>query len=319
MDVPEASGLHPVTQVRILLHLMQLNAAARRQAALPDENPPGFVARLSELIASLPPDRAQPVLDDLAEADWADPDLIAALCQLPQSGASVLLRSPVLRDEALLKLIATSGERARLIALRPTLSPSVIDALIATADTATATALLNNRHLRLHDAAFEALAAHARTDIALRAPLTRHPLLTRAAAARLLDVVGPGLRDTLLTRFDGLHARHFQAPPPSDAAQTLHRLQRGDFLAFRQGLSRLTGLDRALVDRALSQDSAVPLVLLLSAAAIDRAAFADVLTQVQALNDGHPRINDRHLAFVRGLFDLSAREARQRLMAIYSH
>ncbi|MFP1129635.1 DUF2336 domain-containing protein [Asticcacaulis sp. W401b] len=313
------SGLQPLTQVRTLLHLMQLNALARRQAGLAVESQPGFVARLKALIADLPTDSVQAVLDELAEADWADPDLIAALCRLPQAGAAGLLRSPVLRDHDLLSLLADSADRARLIARRSHLSPAVIDALIAVADTATATALLNNRHLRLNAAAFDALTDRARTDIALRAPLTRHPRLTREAAARLLDAVGPDLRATLLGRFEGLYARHFRTTPPTDAAQTLHRLQGGDFLAFRQGLSRLTGLNRAVVDRALTQDSAVPLVLLLSAAKIDRAAFADILAQVQALNDGHPRIHERHLAFVRGLFDLDADEARQRLLAIYSH
>ncbi|BBF80435.1 hypothetical protein EM6_1019 [Asticcacaulis excentricus] len=301
------------------MHLMQLNALARRQAGLADESQPGFVARLKALIADLPADSAQAVLNELAEADWADPDLVASLCRLSQAGAAGLLGSPVLRDHDLLSLLADSADRARLIARRSHLSPAVIDALIAVADTATATALLNNRHLRLNAVAFDALTDRARTDIALRAPLTRHPRLTREAAARLLDVVGPDLRATLLGRFEGLYARHFHTTPPADAAQTLHRLQGGDFLAFRQGLSRLTGLDRAVVDRALTQDSAVPLVLLLSAAKIDRAAFADILAQVQALNDGHPRIHERHLAFVRGLFDLDADEARQRLLAIYSH
>ncbi|WP_144004635.1 DUF2336 domain-containing protein [Asticcacaulis excentricus] len=322
-DAPEVvrpdSGLQPLTQVRTLLHLMQLNALARRQAGLAIESQPGFVARLKALIADLPTDSAQAVLDELAEADWADPDLIAALCRISRAGAAALLRSPVLRDHDLLSLLKDSADCASLIARRSHLSPPVIDALIAGADTVTVTTLLNNHNLRLNAAAFDALTDRARTEIALRAPLTRHPLLTRKAATRLLDLVGPDLRASLLGRFEGLHARHFHTTPPTDAAQTLHRLQGGDFVAFREGLSRLTGLDRAVVDRALTQDSAVPLVLLLSAAGIDRAAFADILTQVQALNDGHPRINERHLAFVRGLFDLDADEARQRLGAIYSH
>ncbi|UDF04478.1 DUF2336 domain-containing protein [Asticcacaulis sp. AND118] len=311
--------LSPITQVRTLLHLMQLNAVAQRQAGGDVSEPPSPLnERLAELIRGLPSDAAQPILDELARADWAEPGLIAALCRLPLPASAALLHSPALRDADLLTLIGVDEDKARLIAARPHLSPELIDALLNTAAATVAIAVLNNRHLRLSETQFETLADRARADIALRAVLTRHPQLTRDAASQLLDVVGPHLRETLLARFDGLYARQFRAPQPADGAQTLHRLQQGDFRAFRQGLSRLTGLPLPVVDTALHQDSAVPLVLLLTAAGIDRATFPNILAQVQTLNSGHPRINARHLAFVRGLFDLDASEARQRLMAIYS-
>lgn len=317
--MPDASQLSPVTQVRTLLHLMQLNALARRQAGADDHDAPSpLIDRLAELIRDLPSETAQPILDELARADWAEPGLIAALCRLPLPASAALLQSPALRDDDLRPLIGESEDKARLIAARPHLSPDLIDALLDTGAATVAIAVLNNRRLRLRETQFETLAERARTDIALRAALTRHPQLTRDAAAQLLDVVGPHLRETLLARFDGLYARQFHAPQPVDGAQTLHRLQRGDFRAFRQGLSHLTGLPLPVVDTALHQDSAVPLVLLLTAAGIDRATFPNVLTQVQALNSGHPRINERHLAFVRGLFDLDASEACQKLRAIYA-
>ncbi|MFT3996863.1 MAG: DUF2336 domain-containing protein [Asticcacaulis sp.] len=309
------SGLSPLTQARTLLRLMQLNSLAQRQAGRIQPHTTGLGQRLADLIQSLPIPAQQPLIDELTDADWAEPDLISRLCRLPMPApAAMIRRSPVLRDADLLPL-TTDEDRAPVAARRTYLSAAVMDALIDAPSPDAAIALLHNDALHPTAEQFERLVTRARDHIALREPLVRHRDLTREAASRLLGFAGPRLKDILMARFAQLYARDFVTPPPRDAAQTLQALSRGDFPGFRSGLSHLTGILPDEIDRCLRQDSLVPLALLMVIAGMDRAALPGLLTPLQALNDGHPRVSSGHIRFVRTTFDLSPAEARSRLSA----
>ncbi|ESQ78025.1 DUF2336 domain-containing protein [Asticcacaulis sp. YBE204] len=321
-EVVRPSTLQPLTQVRTLLRLMQLNVAARQmvrdegQAAAPEAR--HLAVRLGELIVALPPADQVPILTELSRADWADPVLIAALCRLPVDvSAGLILHTPVLGAEALNALITEGIEdKVILVARRRMLMPEVIDTLIGLNAAAVGLALLNNRDADLSEHHLDRLCHAARDRIALRAALVRHPALPRRLAAVLLGFTGPRLRDELNARFAELYAIDFHAPPPMDKGQTLHRLQQGDFGGFCAGLARATGFDIAVIRRALDDASAVPLTLMLVLAGIDRAAYPAVLTRLQAVNEGKPHSMTAHAPFVRSIFDLSRNEARARLTAI---
>ncbi|MDC7683889.1 DUF2336 domain-containing protein [Asticcacaulis sp. BYS171W] len=317
-----SSTLQPLTQVRTLLRLMQLNAMARRLTG-PNETPTPashhtLALRLGELILDLNDADRFPILTELSRADWAEPLLIAALCRLPvESSAALILHSPVLSTGSLRALIAEGPEdKAILAARRPDLDAPLIGALLDLNVPAVNLALLNNGHAPLSTAHLDRLIAAARDDIGLRSALVRHPALSHRQACALLGLVGPRLRDDLNGRFEGLYATDFTAPVPVDEAQTLHRLQQGDFAGFCTGLARATGLEPGLIRRALREVSGVPLALLLTVAGIDRAAFPTLLTRLQAVNDSRPRVAPAHWPWLRHIFDLTPDEARARLTAI---
>lgn len=322
-----------VAEVEALLRLMRLSDTAQKrlEANTPTDGTHDLLSRakfeaqrlsvaVAERLVALEPLDQQRLIRDLAQADWASPALIVSLCRLPVETSAPLLRySPVLEASSLIQLLHDGDEaRSRLIAQRRDLGPEVIDALIDKASDGLSLSLLNNTDASLNATHMARLCAQAQSQIALRAPLVRHARLSASDAARLAGFVGPRLKADLVQRF-GVLQTDTESDPPRRALsrlQVLGRLQHGDMDGFCQRLAEATGETRPFVRHALANDSGVPLALMLVVLGIDRAAFDDILSQIQALNGGHPKASSAHLRLLRPIFDLNADEAQARLKAM---
>lgn len=308
-----AARRSPEDQKRLLLGVAGLYEASAATKAAPAALAQIFVA----LTRRAERDVREALSRRLANVEWAPAELVRMLASDEiEIARPVIASSPLLRDDDLLELLQTCSADHRIqIALRPNLGQAVAAAIVAASDPAAMTALAANRSAHLAEADFAGLIEHSRRVAALRAPLTRHAMLSESLAARLYQWVGEALREAISERFQldperlaaavddataeaggGVEQEDADARLAAklkDAGQlrpaTLIRALREKKLGlFKHALALLGEFEIAQVQHALNGESARPLFLACTAAGLDRAAFPAVLAEIRKLNRGFP-------------------------------
>lgn len=301
----------PEDQRKLLLGVAGLYEASSTGGGAPDALAQIFLA----LTRRAERDVREALSRRLAQVDWAPAELVRMLAADEiEIARPVIASSPLLLDEDLLHLLQTcSTDHQIQIALRPNLGQAVARAIVAAGEPPVLTALATNRSADLDEAAFAALVEASRRIAALRAPLTRHAMLSETLATRLYQWVGDALREAIGERFDLDPERLAAAVQDAvdaaasseddadarlaaklkDAGQlrpaTLIRALREKKLGlFEHALALLGEFEPGQVRRALNGDSARPLFLACTAAGLDRAAFPAVLAEIRKLNRGFP-------------------------------
>lgn len=256
----------------------------------------------------------------IAPAAWAPMRLIESLAEGDVEAARpVIAASPLLDDEALLRLVAEASLAHQIeVARRPRISARIVAAMIERGEPAVLTALAANPTAEVTPAAMARLVDRAKTVAALGAPLAAHPRLTSDLAQSLYLWVGHNVRHDIVARFeidpallDAEIAAAAQPPPrPGPAGPSageiklVDKLERGGELrpgyliralrdhqlgVFEAGLARLGGFSVGEVCRAVS-DPERPELLALALASIDldRGVFPTVLEMVRQCTDGLP-------------------------------
>jgi uncharacterized protein (DUF2336 family) len=272
------------------------------------------------LVAVVERDIRARLAERIARADWAPPRLIETLAHDDiEVARPVIAASPLLRDEALLRLITEATLAHRIeVAQRPGLSEPVVSAVIDQAEPAVLTALAGNRTAEITPPCMARLVEHARTVAALGAPLAAHPRLSARLAQELYLWVGEALRRSIVARFDvdavALDAAIAASMPPDrrpaldgptagelkliDKLASAGQLRPGYLLRvlkehqlglYEAALARLGGFPVEDVHRAVMHPSHPELMALACAAiGIDRSVFPTILAMVRQCTDGLP-------------------------------
>jgi len=298
-----------------LVDLCEMNAAAfAPTAALEIE------ALFLALVREAETDIRARLADRLASADWAPSKLIEFLARDDVSVArAVIAASPLLKDEALIRLLTEASLAHRLeVAQRPRLSATVVEAVIDQAEPAVLTALAGNVTAEITPVAMSRLVEHARTISALGAPLAAHPRLNSELAEALYLWVGQALRGAIVARFDvdaaaldaAIASAMSEPAPPRHTGPDVAEVKLVDKLAsagqlkagyllrvlkdhqlglFEAALAKLGAFQVSDIHKAVvSQDRPELLALACAAVGIDRSAFPSILEMVRQCNDGLP-------------------------------
>jgi uncharacterized protein (DUF2336 family) len=309
----------PKDRERLMARLVELCEAQGPAMA------PGAAAEVEAVFLALAQDGDRDVRARLAErlarADWAPLKLIETLAGDDiEVARPVIAASPLLEDEALLRLLASATLAHRIeVARRPRLSAKLAAAVIERGEPAMLTALAANPSADVTPAGVAKLVDHAKSIAALGAPLAAHPRMTAELAQSLYLWVGPALRADIVLRFevdaaalDAQIARAMSAPPkkppltgPSAAeSMVVDKLASADQLKpgylvralkehqlglFEAALARLGGFSADEVHRAVIDDERPELLALaVASVGVDRSAFPTILEMVRQCTDGLP-------------------------------
>jgi uncharacterized protein (DUF2336 family) len=257
----------------------------------------------------------------IARADWAPPRLIEMLARDDiEVARPVIAASPLLKDEALMRLITEASLAHRIeVAQRPRISEPVVRAVIDCDEPAVLTALAGNRTADITPPCMARLVARAQTVAALGAPLAAHPRMNAELAQSLYLWVGQALRSAIVARFDvdvvaldaAIAATLSDIPPRpnrqgptagemrlveklGDAGQLkpgylLRALKEHHLGRFEAALAKLGGFHIEDIHRAVIHPSRPELMALACAAVgIDRSAFPTIVDMVRQCTDGLP-------------------------------
>lgn len=315
----------PDDQRRLLMGVAGLYESADAHGGAPEALADIFIA----LTRGAEREIRQTLAHRLAKVDWAPAALVRMLAADEiEIARPVIAASPLLLDDDLLQLLADcSIEHQIQVALRPKIGAAVARAIVAGRDPAVMTALATNRSAHVEPTTFVVLVAQARQLAALRAPLTRHPLLDETLALRLYQWVGEALRQAISDRFafapdrleraataathqaaaaqwgavasqpaaEGLDSRlvaKLHAAGQLRPAYLIRALREEKLGVFAHGLAALGRFEVSQIYLALQGDTALPLFLACVSVGLDRAAFPALLTEIRKLNKGFPHDSD---------------------------
>ena len=247
------------------------------------------------------------VAEKLAGSADAPIELIAMLADdRIEVARLVILRSPVLSDADLLRVIETGSTDHHLaVAERPNLGEAVSAALARSAYEAVVIALLRNRTAKIAATTFDGLADRARSTGSFQEHLIARDDLPQLLAARLYSWVGAGLKANLLKRFphietslaraidDAQSALRAGEPLTSEisaqklvaklaasgqlrASFLIRVLNQGQMELFEYGFATLLEMEVTAMRRALYGDDPLKVALACRAVGIDRSVFLTV-------------------------------------------
>ncbi len=320
----------PADRERLLLAIVDLCASSGHGVNSPQsQDLLGTV--LMSLVAGAEQDIRLALAEKLADAAWPPHALINALAHDDIDVARpIIAASPVLKDLDLVKLLVETTIDHRIeVARRPSLSPPVVDRIVARAEPAVMTALASNDTADINPAAMSKLVEASREIASMRSPLARHPRLTEDLAQKLYVWVGQSLRSAIVARFkvdqrvldaalqaavgqvqvlpqrepglskslasnEQLEMERRLIAKLHEAGQLrpsymLRSLREQRLSLFQISLATLGGYSTEDVRRALDADRADYLALACAGVGVDRGAFATVLGLVRGLNGGRPR------------------------------
>lgn len=288
--------------------------------------------------------------EKLARADWAPKPLIETLALDDIDIARpVIANSPLLDDDDLIRLLVEATVEHQIeVARRPHLPEAVVDVVLDLGEPAVMTALAGNRTAAVDGLRLERLIDSAREVASLRAPLARHPGLSRRLAEQLYVWVGQALRTAIATRFlvdeaelaravdEAARDAFFRgervtprvAPDAQAVRETMERklveklhaagqlrpgylvkaLRDGKLTLFEAAMSVLGGFDPVAVRRA-SRHRADLLALACVGVGLDRVVFPDVLSRTRLLSGGSPNAPGGESGRVATAFRLKPHEA----------
>jgi len=267
----------------------------------------------------------------LAPARWAPSALVNALALDDiEIARPVILRSPVLTDADLIKLLVVATIDHQIeVARRPDITSGVVKAIVERGEPAVLTALAGNPSAQVDLDSLSRLVTASRTMASLRAPLTRHPRLTAELAYALYAWVGEALREELGQRFvidpevlqramtDAVSQAYAGEGAPPEPGGTVDRqemetrliaklqaagqLRPGYLLKalrdsklnlFELALASLAQVRTEEVRAACAAESPELFALACIAVGIDRSVFPTMLSLLRALNGGRPSASD---------------------------
>lgn len=308
---------------RLLLAMVDLCTSSE------DVRRPELRPLLGEVFIALAAQAEREIREALAErlagVDWAPKALIDILALDDIEIARPIIReSPLLaEDDLLLILVQAAVDHQIEVARRPGIGRRVIEAILDRGEPSVLAALAGNTEAEVSEDALRRLVAASRRIAALRAPLTRHPRLTRTLALQLYAWVGETLRTALCDRFQvdadelrramdhavvaahaGPAAPQARSAEHDDAEQRLvakldaagelrpgylvRALKEGKLPLFQAALAALGGFQIGEVRRACAAADPELIALACAAVGIDRVVFPTVLVTVRELNGGRP-------------------------------
>lgn len=271
--------------------------------------------------------------EKLASRDDAPAELINLLADDDiEVALPVLLRSPVLKDSDLLRILGRPGDDHHLaIAQRPQLSESVSAAIARSECEAVLIALLRNEGARLSDATFQSLVERAKSVEGLRGPLAGRKDLPAQLAASLYTWVSAALKQQLVARYPRIAqsvsvalddtAARLKAGKPVTSPETVKKLvdklnaageikpsflmrtlQQGQIELFEQAFSALLKLNVEMTRKLLYGPNFNMVALACHAAGIDRSAFPAVLYHLREQRASNEVLRDDQKSAVNDIF-----------------
>jgi uncharacterized protein (DUF2336 family) len=246
----------------------------------------------------------------LAEDTSAPNDLILLLADDKiEVARPVILRSPLLTDEDMLRLIAESDAgHQEAVAARPHIGEAVCAALAESENETVLVTLVRNATARISGATYEILVDKSRRFIALQEPITRRPDLPPVLAAKMCGWVSDVLKTYIVRNYpieqgkldaamtSAEHAvvnepRTQQLTPAESAHKLVEKLftagqlkagfllrvlHQGQIDLFDLAFAKLLDIPLHATRRALYERGPKPVALACRAVGIDRCVFATV-------------------------------------------
>ena len=199
-----AQARSPADRERLLLAIADLCESAQDVGALDT----GVVqALLNDIFMILVVEAEREIRGRLAAklacAHWAPKALVNVLALDDiEIARPIIANSPVLEDRDLIRLLVEATIEHQIeVARRPSIGPSVVDAILTKEEPAVLTALASNESAEISAQSMQRLVAASRKIPALRPPLVRHPAMTDDLAEQLYAWVGQALRSVIVARF----------------------------------------------------------------------------------------------------------------------
>ncbi|HWA89582.1 MAG TPA: DUF2336 domain-containing protein [Rhizomicrobium sp.] len=272
----------------------------------------------------------------LADDATAPHDLILLLADdRIEVARPLILRSPLLTEAELIKMIAESGTaHHEAVASRAHIGEPVSEALVQLDAEPVLTALVRNVTARISTAAFETLVEKSKQISSLQDPLAHRKDLPPELATRMCDWVSDALKSFITRNYtvapesldkalDGagqVVKREPQAPrsPPAESAQKLidklassgqlkagfllRVLHQGQIDLFDLAFARLLGVPLTDARRKLYEQGPKPVALACRAVGIDRCVFATVFNLSRQARAMRPVLSQAELTEVQGVF-----------------
>lgn len=250
----------------------------------------------------------------------------------------VLLRSPVLSDADLIRLIAVTAEEHHLaVASRPHIGEGVSAALTHSGTAPVIVTLLRNETARLARETVEEIVELSRTLPDLQEPLVHRRDLPRMLAGRMCEWVSDSLKAFISEKFEVDPGRvaealddaaaTVQAAPPqpgSNAEKLIEKLavagqlkagflirvlHQGQMELFELGFARLLQAEPDRVREMLYERGPKALALACRAVGIDRAVFPTVFTLIHQNRGIHAILSVDDRVTVDQVFAVTSRPA----------
>jgi uncharacterized protein (DUF2336 family) len=283
----------------------------------------------------------------LADDAVAPHDLILLLADdRIEVARPVLLRSPILTESDILRLIVENGPaHQEAIASRPDIGEKISDTLASTETPSVLTALVRNATARISPDTFAKLAETSRRIEALQKPLAERRDMPQDVAAKMCTFVSDTLKTFIIHNFtidqDKLNAalsgaqtavRAAPQPPAPDAPVTgigklieklflagqlkasflIRVLQQGNIDLFELGLARLLGLSTRETRQILYERGHTSVALACRAIGIDRSVFATVYNLSHKARALRPMLSDADMTEVDTVFEKTTKTSALR-------
>lgn len=272
----------------------------------------------------------------LAEDTSAPTDLILLLADdRIEVARPVILRSPLLTDEDMLRLIAESDiGHQEAVAARPHIGETVSAALAKSENETVLVTLVRNVTARISGATYEVLVDKSRKFVALQEPITRRQDLPPVLATKMCGWVSDVLKTYIVRNYPIEHAKldaamasaeqllNSQPPSPRPTpAESAHKLveklytagqlkagfllrvlHQGQIDIFDLAFAKLLDLPLHATRRVLYEGGPKPVALACRAVGIDRCVFATVFKLSRQARLMKPVLTAADLQIVEGTF-----------------
>ncbi len=264
----------------------------------------------------------------------------------------ILVKSEVIRDSELIEVVQyRTMEHQVAVAMRPSLSEPLSNALIKTGNQRVITALIENEGASIADEDLRGLVDQAEEVTAYQSPLAKRQDLSPTLARKLYWSVSAALRQHLTTTYDldpteldenietavsGLleaaesegetGGREFDniAPlsaktndftiHPEQAKWLMELLKEGEVASFMLGLGRFSRLRSNLLRRFVFEPGGEGLAIVCKAIGLDKLAFASILVQFRRGRLGDKHIETDEITQAMAFFDNTSVESATALL-----
>ncbi len=273
----------------------------------------------------------------LADDTTAPHDLILLLADdRIEVARPLILRSPLLTDADVLRMIAQSGiEHQAAVAGRAHIGEPVSDALVKIDAEPVLTALVRNVTAKISSGAFETLVEKSRRIASLQEPLAKRGDLPPALATRMCEWVSDALKTYIARNYEIAPEKLSDAlsraeqvvhsepqppgPLPTEGAQKLIEklavsgqlkagfllrvLHQGQIDLFDLAFARLLNLPLDEMRRKFYETGPKAVALACRAVGIDRCVFATVFNLSRQARNLRPTLSSADLAEVQTIFN----------------
>jgi uncharacterized protein (DUF2336 family) len=300
------------------------------------------------LVTQAERDIRQRLAERLSSATWAPPALICVLALDDIDIARpIITKSPILQDHDLIRLLVEATLEHQIeVARRPSIGPTVVNAILDQSQPAVLIALSGNETADISPFAMQRLVIASQRIAALRGSLAQHPRLTREMAESLYSWVGEAVRESVASRFkldppaladkvseavadavtepavqsqaDAVREREemerqliakLNAADQLRPGYILRALREGRLVRFEAALVALGGYSGRDIRHALNSGRPELLALACVGVGIDRSVFPTILSLVRALNGGRPAASTESTRKTNEAFALSQNRA----------